>query len=115
MKRKKTDEMNYSSIAQKILEAAGGPDNVEGATHCMTRLRLVFKDLERVDKSAIGDLEGVLHTAEVGSQFQIVFGGNIKEVYNEFNRLLSPEIGKNKEPFRFSLRQTIRSIFTEKK
>ena len=31
-------------LAQFILENVGGKENVESATHCMTRLRLKLKD-----------------------------------------------------------------------
>lgn len=35
---------NNKVIAEKVLAAVGGKENVMSATHCMTRLRLNLKD-----------------------------------------------------------------------
>ena len=40
---------NYAALAQQIVAAIGGVDNVAAVTHCMTRLRFVVKDDEQVD------------------------------------------------------------------
>lgn len=40
---------NYAALAQQIVAAIGGVDNVAAVTHCMTRLRFVVKDDEKVD------------------------------------------------------------------
>ncbi len=42
---------NYAALAQQIVAAIGGVDNVAAVTHCMTRLRFVVKDDEQVDSS----------------------------------------------------------------
>ena len=42
---------NYAALAQQIIAAIGGADNVAAVTHCMTRLRFVVKDNERVDSA----------------------------------------------------------------
>ena len=36
-----------------IVTAIGGKDNLEAATHCVTRLRLVLKDESKVDKGSV--------------------------------------------------------------
>lgn len=38
-----------------IVTAIGGKDNLEAATHCVTRLRLVLKDESKVDKEALSN------------------------------------------------------------
>ncbi|MCU7258843.1 PTS transporter subunit EIIB, partial [Pseudomonas aeruginosa] len=35
-----------------IVDAIGGKENLDTATHCVTRLRLVLKDDNKVDKDA---------------------------------------------------------------
>ena len=40
---------------KQIVEAIGGAENVETATHCVTRLRLVLKDDDKVNKDKLND------------------------------------------------------------
>lgn len=66
--------MNYEQTAQQVLEAVGGRANVLTSTVCMTRLRLTLEDREKVDVSALDDIEGVLGTLARGSQgLEVVF------------------------------------------
>lgn len=51
--------MDYQKTAKELTELLGGKKNVISATHCATRLRLVMKDEELIDKDAIEELEGV--------------------------------------------------------
>ena len=51
---------NYAALAQQIVAALGGVDNVVAVTHCMTRLRFVVKDNEQVDSPTLKGLTGVL-------------------------------------------------------
>ncbi|MEJ7274252.1 PTS transporter subunit EIIB, partial [Staphylococcus epidermidis] len=40
---------------QDIVKTIGGKENIDTATHCVTRLRLVLKDDNKVDKDALDD------------------------------------------------------------
>lgn len=42
--------MTDKELAQKILDLVGGEDNLLSVTHCVTRLRLSFKDEEKIQK-----------------------------------------------------------------
>lgn len=42
---------------RRIIDAIGGQDNVDAATHCVTRLRLVLNDESKVDKDALDEIE----------------------------------------------------------
>lgn len=54
---------NYAALANQILTALGGADNVVAVTHCMTRLRFVVKDNQRVDAPALKALQGTWRRA----------------------------------------------------
>lgn len=86
--------MNYKNVAQSILDNVGGPDNVKDATHCFTRLRLVLRNDDLADKAAVERLEGVIQVVESGGQFQIVLGGKVNKVYDEFLQLVNVEGGE---------------------
>lgn len=76
--------VDNKKIAQEVLDAVGGKDNVTSATHCMTRLRLTLKDLGLPNDEAIKSINGVLGAQKVGSQYQVIIGQNVPKVYNEF-------------------------------
>lgn len=59
---------NYAALANQILTALGGADNVVAVTHCMTRLRFVVKDNQRVDAPALKALQGVLGVVRSDNQ-----------------------------------------------
>lgn len=44
--------MNYESSAKQILNVLG-KDNIQSATHCMTRLRFVLKDEAGIDDERV--------------------------------------------------------------
>ena len=71
-------------IAQDVLAAVGGKDNVTSATHCMTRLRLTLKDMGLPNEEEVKSISGVLGVVQTGGQFQIVIGQNVPKVYREF-------------------------------
>jgi len=74
---------NNKQIAEDVLAAVGGKDNVTRVTHCMTRLRLNLKDQSLADKDRITAVNGVLGVVKTGGQFQIVIGNNVDDVYKE--------------------------------
>ena len=109
--------MNYKNVAQSILDNVGGPDNVKDATHCFTRLRLVLRNDDLADKAAVERLEGVIQVVESGGQFQIVLGGKVNKVYDEFLQLVNVEGGEetgiegDKGSIGNTILQTISKIF----
>ena len=86
--------MDYKQIAQNILDAVGGADNVQDATHCMTRLRLVLRDPSKASKEKVEKLEGVIQVVEAGGQFQVVLGGKVNKIYDEFLPLVNVKGGE---------------------
>lgn len=80
--------MDYKQIAQDILLALGGKENVAAAAHCATRLRLVLHDEGKVDQSKLDSMDVVKGTFSTGGQYQVILGsGTVNEVYKEFANL----------------------------
>ena len=48
---------NNKVIAEKVLAAVGGKENVMSATHCMTRLRLNLKDTSVPKKDEVTSIQ----------------------------------------------------------
>lgn len=71
-------------IAQDVLAAVGGKENVTSATHCMTRLRLTLKDMGLPNEEEVKSISGVIGVVQIGGQFQIIIGQNVPKVYREF-------------------------------
>jgi len=81
---------NYNEIASKILKAVGGPSNVKNVSNCMTRLRLLVLDPNKVNISELKNIIGVLQVINDGEIFQIVLGpGRVVKVTKEFNSLVA--------------------------
>lgn len=74
---------NNRQIAENVLKAVGGKDNVRNLTHCITRLRFNLKDDSIPDKNAIERLDGVMKVVPAPGQFQVVIGNNVGKVYDE--------------------------------
>lgn len=70
-------------IAENVLAAVGGKENVSMVTHCMTRLRFNLKKKEGVSADKVKKIDGVLSVVEAGGQFQVVIGTNVSKVYDE--------------------------------
>ncbi|MGX7243876.1 sucrose-specific PTS transporter subunit IIBC [Enterococcus quebecensis] len=90
--------MNYKKIAEEILQALGGKENIEAATHCATRLRVVLKDDQLKQQSQLESIEVIKGTFDNAGQFQIILGsGTVNEVYAEFAKLTELQEMSTKE------------------
>lgn len=83
--------MDHKKTAEEILKHLGGNENVESASHCVTRLRLSIKDMSKVNDQAIKTLKDVNGTVNQGGQYQIVIGPKVEQVYKEFEMAVSKE------------------------
>ncbi|GAA0134442.1 hypothetical protein YSY43_12820 [Paenibacillus sp. YSY-4.3] len=69
---------------ERIIQAVGGKDNIEAATHCVTRLRFALVDESKVDAKALDENDLVKGQFSTQGQFQVVIGpGVVDQVYNE--------------------------------
>lgn len=90
--------MDEKALAQSILDLVGGPSNVEGVTHCASRLRFTLKDAGRADADRLKATEGVLGVVEKGGQVQVVIGPAVETVYTPLMSLLSSPTSAVVEP-----------------
>ncbi|MBD8070844.1 PTS system trehalose-specific EIIBC component [Bacillus sp. PS06] len=75
---------NNREVAQQIIDAIGGKDNISAATHCVTRLRLALNDESQVNKEALENIDLVKGSFSTNGQFQVVIGqGTVDKVYAE--------------------------------
>ncbi|MBO1306073.1 PTS transporter subunit EIIC [Enterococcus sp. 669A] len=81
--------MTNKEIAAKILELVGGTKNVQSATHCATRLRIITNDQDKIDMKAVENLDKVKGSFFNSGQYQVILGtGLVNKVYDEFMPLI---------------------------
>lgn len=77
--------MSEKETAQRILEFIGGKENLVSAAHCATRLRLVLNDTDKVNTSAIEELDLVKGVFTNSGQYQVIIGtGVVNRVFEHF-------------------------------
>lgn len=73
---------------ERIIEAVGGKDNIEAATHCVTRLRFALVDESKVNSRALDENDLVKGQFSTQGQFQVVIGpGLVDQVYDEMLKI----------------------------
>lgn len=78
----------YAQLAQDILKALGGKDNVVSASYCTTRLRFEVKNYRQVNEQAVkaAGATGIIRPGK--NACQVIVGTNVKSVYDELDKLL---------------------------
>ncbi len=92
--------MDYNSIILEIVEKVGGRANITAHASCMTRLRISVKNLDLVDRNALGKIEGVLGIKDNGNELQLVFGpGKVGKAFTAMDEYIqsNPIIQKHNE------------------
>ena len=88
--------MDHKSVAERVLQDVGGVGNIRAAAHCATRLRLVLKNQDSVDQSAIDNDEDLKGSFLNAGQFQIIVGpGDVNEVFKHMVASGAPEVSKD--------------------
>ncbi|MCA6925702.1 beta-glucoside-specific PTS transporter subunit IIABC [Pectobacterium versatile] len=72
--------MDYKQTASRIIEHLGGAPNIISLFHCITRLRFSLKDVNKVDRNSLENLDGVMGINLSGDQFQVIIGGKVAQV-----------------------------------
>ncbi|MGU7942143.1 PTS transporter subunit EIIC [Streptococcus suis] len=84
---------NGSSLrdnAIAIIDALGGPDNIENVTACATRLRVSLRNSGLVDKGVLQSI-GATAVLDVKGGIQAIFGGKAILYSQEINQILGLE------------------------
>ncbi|MDA9556934.1 PTS transporter subunit EIIC [Vibrio sp.] len=76
---------------QQLVSAVGGQDNIQHATHCMTRLRLQLKDDSIASKAKLESIKGVKGVVFSDGQTQIVIGVDVEQWFKALPTSTSPE------------------------
>ena len=108
--------MDYKQSASKIVDLVGGSQNINGLTHCATRLRFNLKDNSIANTEALKEVSGVIGVAEGGGQYQVIIGNDVPNFYRPImdGLNLNPESDKpsvKKGPLSAFI-EVISSIFT---
>ena len=83
-------------IAQEVIEAVGGNENIQSVAHCATRLRIMVKDKEKIDEARVENIDKVKGAFFNSGQFQIIFGtGTVNKIYEEVSKLGVNEVSKS--------------------
>ena len=90
--------LDYSKCAGEICEHVGGASNILSADHCDTRLRLVLADMDKADRDALEEIEGVRAALESNGQLQLIIGtGVVNKVFDELRPIIGSKGGSGKE------------------
>lgn len=71
----------YYELAEKIVKEVGGKENINGLTHCITRLRFKLKDESKANDDVLKNMDGVVTVMKSGGQYQVVIGNHVPDVY----------------------------------
>ncbi|WP_077305223.1 sucrose-specific PTS transporter subunit IIBC [Terribacillus halophilus] len=75
-------------IAQEVIDAIGGKENVSSIAHCATRLRIVVHEKDKIDKDRVENIDKVKGAFFNSGQYQIIFGtGTVNRIYEEVNAI----------------------------
>lgn len=81
----------YDALANGILEAAGGKENIAKVSHCFTRLRIDPVDLNKVDVDKLKTVKGSKGCVVNNGQVQVIIGTEVEEFYPEFLKVSGKE------------------------
>lgn len=76
--------MDNKQIAKEVINALGGRENVNSVAHCATRLRVMVKDENKINKEKAENIEKVQGAFFNSGQYQMIFGtGTVNKIYDE--------------------------------
>ncbi len=87
----------FVRAAQSVIDGIGGKENLQAATHCATRLRLVLKDESKINQKILDNEPMIKGNFLTAGQFQLIIGtGTVNKVFAELIRMTGvQEISKD--------------------
>jgi PTS system beta-glucosides-specific IIC component len=73
----------YNELAKTIIANVGGVENINGLTHCITRLRFSLKDDTKANDSVLKATDGVVTVMRAAGQVQVVIGNHVPQVFED--------------------------------
>ncbi len=80
-------EMSKNELASEILIALGNKDNLKSLDACITRLRLVVNDINKVDKEKLKSL-GAAGVMVIGNNVQAIFGPKSDSIKSDIKDII---------------------------
>lgn len=87
----------YENLAKEIVKNVGGKENINGLTHCITRLRFRLKDESKAKDEVLKNMEGVVTVMHSAGQYQVVIGNHVPMVFEEVCKVADISIDKGSE------------------
>ncbi len=78
---------SLNEVAEEVLAALGGAENLDDIDACITRLRVSVKDVSKVDKNKIKSL-GATAVLEVKGGVQAIFGAKADPLKQKINEII---------------------------
>ena len=87
LKKPRKDD-HYQIVANDVVSALGGVNNIVSVTHCMTRLRVYIEDKSLANEEIIKNIEDVKGLTVIDHDYQVVFGTVVDKIQPEVDKIL---------------------------
>lgn len=81
-------QTSKTGLANTIVTALGGPENIETVTNCYTRLRLTLQEPNKVDESILKNETGASGIIVKGQNVQVVYGLQVESIRKSVDKYL---------------------------
>ena len=91
------DKLDYEQMANDIVMAVGGPDNIKTVAHCMTRIRFVLKKEADANTTTVKAIPGVLGVVSGGAsgEYMVILGQHLLPVFEAVQKKFNLSAGTN--------------------
>ncbi len=112
-KIKSAKAANTETMAQQLIFAFGGKNNIEGLNACITRLRVEVKDTNRVDQEKLKRL-GAAGVIMAGNNMQAIFGLRSENLMSDMQEYIEQTDSEAECMKQEKLSQAVQQETTEK-